>query len=367
MDSVVGIFIHSFAGGGAERSAITLANSIAERGWRVQFIVQTIDGPFRKLLDPRADVLILGGRFRGLPFKMRRYLHRYQPEAVITFMTGFNIVAIIAAALSGWRGQLLVSERTSLQLTWAEAGYWRSWVLWGLMRLLYRRADRVVAVSQQLANDMVMQLDLPMQKVVAIPNPVPVEEIQRVSMVPVSHRFFSEGVPVLMAVGRLHSDKDYPTLVRAVADLRERQDVRLIVLGEGPARSELETLVKSLGLSEVVDLLGFVSPPWPWMARADVLVLSSWAEGWPNVLAEALALGVPVVATDCPTGPREILDGGRFGRLVPVGNVGEMSAAIEATLDNPPDRAILRGRSDEWSTARVVEAYLSILRAQGTV
>jgi glycosyltransferase involved in cell wall biosynthesis len=347
--------------------AVLLANSIVERGWHVQVVVQKKDGPWREALDPRTDLLVLGGRARGLPFKMSRYLRSYQPEVVIAFMTGFNIVAIIATALSGWRGQLLVSERTSLQLTWAEAGFWRSWVLWGLMRLLYRRANRVVAVSQQLANDLVMQLNLPARKVVVIPNPVPVEEIRRMSMVPVSHRFFSEGVPVLMAVGRLHSVKDYPTLVRAVADLRERQDVRLIVLGEGPARSELEALVKSLGLSEVVDLPGFVSPPWPWMARADVLAFSSWAEGWPNVLAEALALGVPVVATDCPTGPREILDGGRFGRLVPVGDVGEMSAAIEATLENLPDRAILRGRADEWSTARVTEAYLSIITAQGTV
>ena len=361
MDSTVGIFIHSFAGGGAERSAVTLANAIAERGWRVQFIVQTIDGPFRKLLDPRTDVLVLGGRQRWLPIRLGRYLRRHQPKSIISFMTEFNIIAIISAILSGWRGRLIVSEHTTMQETRVELGSWRSWVLRGLMRLLYRRADRVVAVSQQLANDLVMQLDLPAQKVVAIPNPVPGEEIRRMSIVPVSHRFFSEGVPVLMAVGRLHSYKDYPTLVRAVADLRERQDVRLIVLGEGPARSELEALVKSLGLSEVVDLPGFVSPPWPWMARADVLALSSWAEGWPNVLAEALALGVTVVATDCPTGPREILDGGKFGRLVPVGDVGEMSAAIKATLDNPPDGGALRRRAEEWSTGRVLQAYLSCI------
>ena len=236
------------------------------------------------------------------------------------------------------------------------------------MRLLYLRADRVVAVSQQLANDLVMQLDLPAQKVVAIPNPVPVEEIRRMSMVPVSHRFFSEGVPVLMAVGRLHSVKDYPTLLRAVADLRERKDVRLIVLGEGPSRPELEALVEALGMSEVVDRPGFVSPPWPWMARADVLALSSRTEGWPNVLAEALVLGVLVVATYCPTGPGYILDGGRFGRLVPVGDIAAMSAALEYSLDNPPDVGALRRRSEEWSSERVLQAYLSCinLKGQGT-
>jgi hypothetical protein len=118
-------------------------------------------------------------------------------------MTEFNIIAIISAILSGWRGQLLVSQHTSFHNTMAQAGFLRSWILWGLMRLLYRRADRVVAVSQQLANDLVMKLDLPAQKVVAIPNPLPVEEMRQVAMAPVSHRFFSEGVPVLMAVGRL--------------------------------------------------------------------------------------------------------------------------------------------------------------------
>ena len=368
MPPTVCIFLHSFDGGGAERIAIILANSIIKHGWQVQFVIQKKDGSWRELLDPRAEVLVLGGRFRWLLFRFGRYLRSYQPEAVIAFMTDFNIIAIIAAALSGWRGQVLVSERTSLDCTLAEAGFWWSWILRGLMRLLYRRADRVIAVSQRLANDLVMQLDLPAQKVVAIPNPVPVEEIRRMSMVPVSHRFFSEGVPVLMAVGRLHSVKDYPTLLRAVADLRERKDVRLIVLGEGPSRSELEALVEALGMSEVVDLPGFVSPPWPWMARADVLALSSRTEGWPNVLAEALALGVPVVATDCLTGPREVLDDGRFGRLVPVGDIAAMSAALEYSLDNPPDVGALRRRSEEWSSERVLQAYLSCinLKGQGT-
>src|SRR3990170_250044 len=279
MDSTVGIFIHSFAGGGAERSAVTLANAISERGWRVQFIVQTIDGPFRKLLDPHTDVFVLGGRQRWLPIRLGRYLRWHQPKAIISFMTEFNIIAIISAILSGWRGRLIVSERTSMQEARAELGSWRSWVLRGLMRLLYRRADVIVAVSQQLASDLVKEMNLPAEKVVAIPNPLPVEEIRQAAIAPVSHRFFSEGVPVLMAVGRLYPQKDFPTLIRAVADLRKRRDIRLIVLGEGPARSELDMLVQSLGLSDVVDLPGFVSPPWPWMARADVLALSSRAEG----------------------------------------------------------------------------------------
>lgn len=356
MDSTVGIFVHSFKGGGAERVAVILANSMIEHGWQVQFVVQKKDGPWREMLDPRAEMLVLGGRARWLPFRLGRYLRWHQPKAIISFMTGFNIIAIISGILSGWRGRLIVSEHNWLQKTRAE---W-AW-MWGLVRLLYRRADVIVAVSQQIACDLVREMNLPAEKVVAIPNPLPADEIRKAALAPVFHRFFSEGVPVLMAVGSLCPRKDFPTLIRAVADLRKRRDVRLIVLGEGPDRCELEMLVHSLGLSDVVDLPGFIAPPWPWMARANVLALSSRAEGWPGVLTEGLALGVPVVATDCPTGPREILDGGKFGRLVPVGDVGEMSAAIEATLDNPPDGEALRRRAEEWLPERVLQAYLSCI------
>jgi len=367
MASTICIFLHSFKGGGAERVAVTLANSLIEHGWHVQVVVQKENGPWRETLDPRTDVLELGGRFRELPFKLGRYLRRYQPDAVIAFITQFNIVAIIAAALSRWRGRLIVSERISLQAWTKWRPWWSSRIRWELMRTLYRRADLVVAVSKQLANDLVMKMNLPAEKVIAIPNPLSVKEIRKAALAPVSHRFFEEKLPVLIAGGRLTPQKDFPTLLRAVANLRERRDVRLIVLGEGPARSELEALVKVLGLLEVVDLPGFVSPPWPWMARANLFVLSSRAEGWPNVLAEALALGVPVVSTDCPTGPREILDNGRLGTLVPIGDVHAMSVAIEDMLDNPTDRAILRSRADDWSKELVIEAFLSILPEQGVV
>src|SRR4030067_2286617 len=154
MNSTVCIFIHAFEGGGAERVAVTLANLMTEHGWQVQFVVQKKDGPWREMLNARAEVLVLGGRVRWLPFRLGRYLRWHKPKAIISFMTDFNIIAIISAILSGWRGRLIVSEHTSLQATLAGCRSWRSWGLWGLMRLLYRRADLIVAVSQQLACDL---------------------------------------------------------------------------------------------------------------------------------------------------------------------------------------------------------------------
>ncbi len=366
MKSATCIFLPSFAGGGAERVAVLLANYLVEHGRDVQVVVQKDEGPWRAMLHPRAQVIALGTRYRWLIFKLARYLRTRNPGAVISFMNWYNVAALIAAAMSRWRGRLIVNERVSLQSMKAHWGLWQTRVIWVLMHLLYRKADCVVAVSHQLAKDMISQMNLPEGKVVAIPNPVPVNEIRRAAMEQVTHRFFSDGVPVVMGVGRLYFQKDFPTLIRALALLRRRRDVRLMVLGEGPDRSELEALVGSLGLSEAVDFRGFVSPPWPWMARAAVFVLSSRAEGWPNVLAEALALGVPVVATDCPTGPREILDDGRFGPLIPVGDVEAMAAAIEATLDAPPDKAALRHRAEEWSTERALEAYISCIEGRET-
>jgi len=358
--SINSIFFPSFTGGGAERVGVLLANSLVERGGVVHVVVHRDEGPWRKYLDPRVAVIELGDcRYRWLIFKVVNYLRRHNPETMISIMNWFNVLASMAAVLSGWRGRLIVSEHISLEGTTAAYGFWRSWVLRVLMRLLYRRAYRVVAVSDQLARDLVVQLKLPEGKVVSIPNPVPVEDLRQSAMAPVSHRYFSEGVPIIIAVGRLQPQKDYPTMLRAVADLRKRRDVRLIILGEGQVRSELETLVKSLGLSEVVDLPGFVSSPWPWMARANTLVLTSLEEGWPMVLTEALALGIPIVATDCPTGPREILDNGKFGKLVPVGDVSAISTALEATLNDPPDLAALRARADEWSPRAALDAYLS--------
>ena len=163
--------------------------------------------------------------------------------------------------------------------------------------------------------------------------------------------------PLILAVGRLHRQKDFPTLLRAFALIRHQIPTRLLILGEGAERGALERLSGALGIGTEINLPGFVKNPAAWMARAAVLVLSSSWEGLPRVLLEALAVGCPVVSTDCPSGPREILAEGRFGRLIPVGDPNAMAAAILETLANPPPREALQARAAEFSLARMLEGY----------
>lgn len=171
-----------------------------------------------------------------------------------------------------------------------------------------------------------------------------------------------------MGVGRLVKQKDFSTLVRAFALVQQRCPVRLMILGDVDKREpsikpQLEALVRELGLENEVALPGFVENPYNYMAKADVFVLSSIYEGFGNVVAEALATGTSVVSTNCESGPAEILENGKYGRLVPVGDAEALANGILATLSNPTDSEILQQRSQAFSVDRVVDQYLEVLNS----
>jgi glycosyltransferase involved in cell wall biosynthesis len=168
-------------------------------------------------------------------------------------------------------------------------------------------------------------------------------------------------IPVILAVGRLHRQKDFPTLIGAFARLRAERPARLVILGEGKLRPALEKVARRLGVGGDVDLPGYRDNPFAWMARAAVFALSSTFEGTANVLIEAMACGCPVVSTDCPHGPREVLDNGRYGPLVPVGDSAALAHAIAAVLDNPPDREVLRSRAALYDRDTNIDRYLQVL------
>ena len=168
-------------------------------------------------------------------------------------------------------------------------------------------------------------------------------------------------VPVCLAAGRLCPQKDYPTLIRAFATLAETRPLRLLILGDGPDRADLESLIRQLGLADRVALPGFAENPFSAMARAGVFVLSSAWEGLPGVLIQAMACGTPVVATDCPSGPREVLVDGRYGPLVPVGDPEALAQAIGETLDRPLGAELLKARASDFELAAVTRRYLEVL------
>ena len=252
----------------------------------------------------------------------------------------------------------MVSERNSL----VSLGRGTSGRLFRtLMRWCYPMADLVVSVSRDGANELVTELGLPNHLVTAIPNPVPVEEIKARAAIRPDHPWLAPGSPpVILAVGRLEPQKDYPTLLRAFALLRRNRDARLIILGEGTLRPTLESQIQELGLKDQVALPGFQPNPFGWMAACNLFVMSSRFEGFPNSLVQAMACGARVVSTDCRTGPREILEDGKWGTLVPVGDAEALAVAMEEGLDDAlqPDA---HRRTAFFSVISAIEKYLAAM------
>ena len=216
-----------------------------------------------------------------------------------------------------------------------------------------------------MANDLARATRLPRERICVAPNPVVPTDVFALAAQPVDHPWFTTGSdPVLLGVGRLAPEKDFATLIRAFARVQRHRPARLMILGEGSERGSLEALVAALGLEDSVSLPGFAINPFAYMTRAGVFVLSSLSEGSPGALIQALACGAPVVATDCQNGPREILDGGRYGRLVPVGDVPALAEAVLAALTDPrspvPEEAWIHHSQDA-----AVEYYLGILQVVG--
>jgi glycosyltransferase involved in cell wall biosynthesis len=179
---------------------------------------------------------------------------------------------------------------------------------------------------------------------------------------PLNHPWFKPGAaPVILAVGRLIPQKDFQTLIRAFAILQRKSKARLVILGEGRQRLELESLTQELGIAPHVEMPGFVSNPYQYMAGASVFALTSRYEGLPGVLIQALACGCPVISTDCPGGSAEILDHGKYGRLVPINNDTVLADAMDSVLNEQPDKNILRKRASLFSVERATQQYLDYL------
>ena len=230
------------------------------------------------------------------------------------------------------------------------------------MRLSFPAADRIFSFSKGIADDLKRLGTLDERNVKVIYNPVNTGAIHRMAGQPLDHEWFREGAPpVILAIGRLAEQKDFPMLIRAFALLRRNRSARLVILGEGKLGDRLQRLAASLGIADDFLLAGFVDNPYQYIQRSSVVAVSSRWEGMINVLIEALAVGTPVVSTDCHSGPAEILEDGRFGRLVPVGDAGAFAAALEETLDNPITRDVLQGRADDFSVDRVLPEYLDVM------
>lgn len=354
----------SFSGsGGVEHMLVNLIAGFVAAGREVDLLLIRDRGPHLAGLPEAVNRIPLGSNHSLLAIPaLARYLRQVRPRALLAAKDRAGRAAVLARALAGVDTRLVLRLGTNLSASLAgRSALRRAWRYWPIRRL-YPRIDRIVAVSAGVAADTATIAGLPREAISVIRNPVITPDLRQRAAATCPHPWFQgEGPPVLLGAGRLQRQKDFPTLIRAFARVRQARPCRLVIIGEGQERQVLRALIAQLGLADQVDLPGFQVHPLPFLARANLFVLSSAWEGSPNVLTEAMALGTPVVATDCPSGPAELLDGGRIAPLVPVGDPEALAAAILATLDQPPPGDLLMDAVAEYEQAYSARQYLAAL------
>jgi glycosyltransferase involved in cell wall biosynthesis len=356
------LFLPELAGGGAERVILSLGANLARRGYPVDLVLVRARGPYLGEISPEVRVVDLRGRRAATSLvPLMRYLRRERPRILLSTLNYANVLAVISVRLARVGTRVIVRQSNTVSFGRPTTGRLAPRVMPWLIRAVYPWADATVAVSEAVADDLARVARVRRDAVRVIPNPIVTPELFRKMHEPPAHGWPSaNGIPVILAVGRLTRQKDYPTLIRAFARVSRQRPCRLLILGEGEERAALERLTAELGLGHLVSMPGFVPNPFAYMSRAALVVSSSAWEGLPGVLIQALACGAPVVATDCPGGSREILADGRFGRLVAVGDEAALANAISDVLANPGGAAAeesWRRFSEETSLDRYCDLF----------
>lgn len=367
----VAFYVHALYNGGIERVLVNLTQQLVQRGVHVDIVVDCLGySPFANAFPPEVQVIDLKAQkiLSRLP-KLVQYLRQQQPAVLLSANHYPNEIAILAVRFARiWfksvTTKIIVSEHTNLSL---EANHvpptsFRHWVA-HTARWLYPLADQVIAVSQGVAEDLAHITRLPQQQIQTIYNPVITPHLFEQANASAPHPWFNTpDIPVILAIGRLEPQKSFATLITAFAQVRQTRSARLLILGEGSQRSQLTELVQALGLEQEVDMPGFVANPYACMAHAALVAVSSVWEGLCNVLIESLALGTPVVSTDCPSGPAEILAQGKYGELVPVGDSQALAEAMLKILACPkqPIASIASDWLNQFTVEQVVQRYLDV-------
>lgn len=350
--------------GGVERMIVNLLSAFVDEGVEVDLLLlksrgghlENIPKGVRRI-DLHAQTSLL-----GLP-AVTRYLRTERPYAMLVAKDRASRIALIARRVAAVDTRIVLRMGMHLSGSLTGKSWIRRWSRYLPVRWLYPSADRIITVSQAVADDLANIGKIPAERFAVIPNPTLPSDLYAKAQRAVNHPWLTtdNGPPVVMGAGRLTAQKDFETFLQAAAQVVEKQDARFIVLGEGPQRSMLESLRDQLGLSDVVDFVGFQKNPAAWLAKASVFALSSRFEGSPNVLIEAMALGTPVVATDCPSGPSEILDHGHLAPLVPIADPAPLAQAILTTLQQPTDTARLQRAVEAYRASISARQYLAIL------
>ena len=360
--SKISVLLPDLRGGGAERVNLDLAREFVRAGHEVEFVLMQARGELLSEARESFSVVDLATpRARALPLTLGRYLRHRRPDALLAAVWPLTVIAPVAARLSGFRCKVLVSEHNSLSVQYRDWGRGHRAAMHYSMAMGYRLADCRVGVSSGVVADISALSGLSRDAFDVIHNPVPPRPEPSADALQGAEGLWSgpKGTRII-TVGSMKAQKNYPLLLHAFARL-DKPEARLMFVGNGAGRDAILSLAQDLRVADRVILAGFHPDPTPFYKTADLFVLSSDYEGFGNVIVEALACGIPVVSTDCPSGPSEILDSGRFGRLVPVGDAEAMAEAINAALDAPADRDALRHRAADFLPDIAARKYLDLL------
>jgi glycosyltransferase involved in cell wall biosynthesis len=364
MSSPLAVLLASLAQGGVGKMRTHLINRFCELGHHVDLLLGDPHSPYMDRLHPHVRVIDLGtsNAITGVP-ALARYLWREKPQVLLTQRIRVNVLALRARNLIRSDTRVYVTSNTNITSQLESMRPEKRAKQLKLLRKYYPQNDGIMAVSQGVANDTADIIGIAAEQIRVIHNPVVTPELIRLAVIPSEHPWFStdKTIPVLLGVGRLEPQKDFPNLIRAFAQVRQKHPCRLMILGEGALRPELQALAESLGVEKELAMPGFVKNPYQYMHAASLFVLSSRWEGSPNGLTEALAVGTPVVATDCPNGPNEILQQGKLGPLVPMGDPVALSKAILETLAQPHPAEFLRGGVAHYSVKNSAREYLEAM------
>ena len=361
--SDLAVVLRAFEGGGAQRDMILLCNSLASRGVRLTILALRAQGPLRSLLDPTVKIVEVPGRHLRYAIPgLRRVIRALAPTAVVSSEASLNLCTLIAVRLlpRHERPKVMLREVGSPSVAQYHDPYRQNRIAYRILRRLYRHADRIVTLTDGARRDLVRNFSVPDAMIsVMLTNAV---------IPPTTERWIAawdgesgRESDLIVCVGRLSPEKDQRTLIGAMSLLPPGRKWRLAIVGEGRERDALVALARSSGLADRIVFSGYVADPFDWMMRARVAVCSSIYEGLGNAIIEALAFGTPVVSTDCPYGPREILQNGRYGTLTPVGDAAAMARALAAAMEHVPDRRALMARGLQYTAANAAERFLEIM------
>lgn len=358
-------FIPDLKGGGAQRMIVNMANEFAAGGHNVDLVLVQNEGKYHELVSKKVNVIDLG-KTRALfsIFALTKYIKTVKPDILLSALFYVNVIAVLAKRLApSAKTKIIVTERNHISLKAENSASWADRAAPWIVRLTYPLADAVVGISAGVAQDVQKCMNAPPDRVNWIHNPVVTDDlIENLKTAANDEWFEASSSPVIVMSGRLVVQKDYETALHALKKALKKQELRLLILGEGKLEQEIKKLSQDIDIEKNIYFKGFVENPLSYMKRADLFLLSSRHEGFGNVVVEALLCGLPVVSTDCPAGPAEILNDGEFGTLVPVADPDAMAKAILETLAAPHTPEKQKARAMCFTVEKTCAEYEALFK-----